>query len=164
MALAQYDAFQPIKQLDYEENVAAMSMIPGLFTTNLGLGQNWPTVSSSSYEYNPAPVSQAHIVPVQPYTPSPVAPGPISSPHPDFIAPVHPGQMANHGSVSPPNIQIERQPVQLPFHPPPPPVSISSIPLTIERGGLFRPSVYELEPDLPGLNNAPEFETTVFKK
>ncbi|CAN9294038.1 unnamed protein product [Alternaria alternata] len=55
-------------------------------------------------------------------------------------------------------------PVTLPIHPPPPPVSIErAAPMGIERGGLFRPSMYELEPGYGSSLQVQPFQTSIFR-
>ncbi|KAF2867845.1 peptidase C65 Otubain-domain-containing protein [Massariosphaeria phaeospora] len=138
-----------------------MTMIPGMYPT--GLGQRWPSVS---YDHYPSPAPQPQLAPVQTYAPTPtpavsVAPiAPVTSSHQDYVSPIH----ASHGNHH--SIHLE-PPVTLPIHPPPsaPPMIMERTPsMAAERGGPFRPSVYELEPGFgSGPRHALPFQTSIFR-
>lgn len=99
-----------------------------------GLGQSWPSVSS--YDFHPTPVPQPQMAPVSSY-----APVPTSAPSQDYTSPVH------H------NVPLD-PPVNMPLNPP----------MSIERGGPFRPSVYELEPGFHSGQAPLQFQTSIFRK
>lgn len=139
-----------------------MTLIPGMYPT--GIGQRWPSVS---YDYNPNPTPQPHITPVPTYAPSPSSAGPIPSSHHEYAAPV-PASHVNHHNSQPHHIQMEQPPITLPIHPAPapPPLTIErGPPMPTERGGPFRPSVYELEPGFGcGQLHSIPFQTSIFRK
>ncbi|KAJ4286110.1 hypothetical protein N0V90_013459 [Kalmusia sp. IMI 367209] len=150
------------------ENASLLAMIPGMYShdrfqgMDQEFGQRWP---ATSYGFDAAPAPQPHIAPVQPYVPTPAPVAPVTTSHQDYMSPVHASPMSSHHSPSSHHsLQMEPQPVQLPFHPaPPPPVSIERAPITIERGGPFRPSMYELEPGF-GTGEVLPFQTNIFRK
>lgn len=156
VALAGYtDGFMPVAS-----NVDLATMIPGMYST--GIGQRWPSVS---YDFDPSPAPQPQMTPVQPYAPTPAPPAPVASSHQEFMAPIHASHLSHHNPPSHHSIQLEQPPVTLPIHPPPPPLSIDRTPLTIERGGPFRPSMYELEPGFgAGQVHSLPFQTSIFRK
>jgi ubiquitin thioesterase protein OTUB1 len=130
-------------------------------TMDQSFGQRWP---STTYDYDATPAPQPQITPVQPYPPAPpasVAPGSVS--HQDFMSPLHASPISHQSPASHHSLQMEQQPVQLPFHPAPPPVSIDRTPIAVERGGPFRPSMYELEPGF-GTGEVLPFQTNIFRK
>ncbi|KAF2440642.1 cysteine proteinase [Karstenula rhodostoma CBS 690.94] len=144
-----------------------LSMIPGMYSHNRfqtmdqSFGQRW---APATYDFDPTPAPQPQITPVQPYAPAPPAPvAPISVPHQDFMSPLHASPISHHSPGSHHSLQMEQQPVSLPFHSaPPPPVSIDRTPITVERGGPFRPSMYELEPGF-GTGEVLPFQTNIFR-
>ncbi|KAF2003808.1 cysteine proteinase [Amniculicola lignicola CBS 123094] len=135
-----------------------MTLIPGMYPP--ALGQRWPSLS---YDYNSSPA------PVPTYAPAPTPAAPVTSSHQDFASPVH-ASYAHHGAHSHHGIHLE-PPVTLPIHPPPPMSLDRGPPLTlertapVERGGPFRPSVYELEPGFGGCGqpHAMPFQTSIFR-
>jgi len=156
LAAGYNDGFVPVNS-----NVDVMAMIPGMYST--GLSQRWPSVS---YDFDPSPTPQAQMTPVQPYAPTPTPSVAVPSSHQEYMSPVHASHMAHHNPPSHHGLQLEQPPVTLPIHPPPPPpVSIERTPLTIERGGPFRPSIYELEPGFAsGQVHTLPFQTSIFRK
>lgn len=159
VALANYtDEFIPTAT-----NVGdVMNMIPGIYPSTLGLGQRWPSLP---YDFNPSPTSHTQVAPVQPYASATTPITPVSTSHLDFVTPIH---TSNAGQYNPPghhSIHLEQPPVTLPIHPPPPPVSIDrAAPVGVERGGPFRPSMYELEPGFGSSMQAQPFQTSIFRK
>ena len=143
--------------------VDIMAMLPGIYPT--GLGQRW---SSLSYDFNPASTSaQTQITPVQPYAPISTPISPVSTSHLDFITPVHSSHVTQYATSRHHSIHLDQPPVTLPIHPPPaPPVSIDrAVPAAAsERGGPFRPSMYELEPGFGSSMQAQPFQTSIFRK
>ncbi|KAL5431918.1 hypothetical protein PMIN07_012536 [Paraphaeosphaeria minitans] len=143
-----------------------LSMIPGMYSHNRfqtmdqSFGQRWP----ATYDFDPTPAPQPQITPVQPYAPAPPAPvAPVSVPG-EYMSPLHASPISHQSPASHHSLQMEQQPVSLPFHSaPPPPVSIDRTPITVERGGPFRPSMYELEPGF-GIGDALPFQTNIFRK
>ncbi|KAF2467200.1 cysteine proteinase [Lindgomyces ingoldianus] len=157
VALAGYaDEFVPMSS-----NIPdVMTMIPGMYPT--GIGQRWPSVS---YDYNPNPAPQPQIAPVPTYAPAQTPATPVASSHQEYVTPVHASHVNHHNPPSHHTIQLE-PPLVLPIHPPPPPpVTIDRGPqMTIERGGPFRPSMYELEPGFhSGQPHALPFQTSIFR-
>ncbi|KAF2202231.1 cysteine proteinase [Delitschia confertaspora ATCC 74209] len=130
-----------------------MTMIPGLYPT--GLGQRWP---SAPYDYDPIPTPQPQpqVAPVPTYAPPPTAVAPVPTSHQEYATPV-PSSHVNHQHHSTHHgIQLQ-PPVSLSLNHPPPP-------LTIERGGPFRPSMYELEPGFhSGQQHTLPFQTSIFR-
>jgi ubiquitin thioesterase protein OTUB1 len=149
------DGFMPVAS-----NVNMMAMIPGMYST--GLGQSWPSIS---YPFE-SPTPQPQITPIEPYAPAPSSAGSVSSSHQDYMSPMHPSHATHHTSPNHHSIQLEQPPVTLPIHPAPqPPVSIERAPPVMERGGPFRPSIYELEPGFgSGQVHALPFQTSIFRK
>jgi ubiquitin thioesterase protein OTUB1 len=142
-----------------------LSMIPGMYSHNRfqdidqTFGQRWP---STSYGFDAAPAPQPQVAPVQPYQPSPPAPiAPVTTSQQDFMSPVHASPMSQQSPASHHSLQMEPS-VQLPFHPSPS-INIDRASITIERGGPFRPSMYELEPGF-GTGEVPSFQTNIFRK
>lgn len=140
-----------------------MTMIPGMSGAfPSGIGQRW---ASLSYDFSSSPAPQ-HCAPVQPYPSAPALPTPVTSSHLDFVVPAQVGHTNQYNPPSHHNIQLDQPPVTLPIHPAPP-TSINierAAPLNIERGGPFRPSIYELEPGFgSGLQTQP-FQTSIFRK
>lgn len=134
-------------------NIDLMTMMPGLYPT--GLGQRWSPVS---YDYDASPAPQAsQVSPLQSFPPAPEIVAPTTSSHQDFV-PVHASPVVQQ---APPNhsIQLEAPPLSLPMQPPPPSANMERAPLTLERGGPFRPSMYELE----HLHALP-LQTAIFRK
>lgn len=155
VALANYsDDFMPA-----ESNVAdVMTMIPGMYPSSFG--QRW---TSLSCDFSPSPAPQTHVAPAQPF-PSVATPAtPVSSSALDFLIPSHTSQYTpiNHHSL-----HLDQPPVTLAIHPPPPPpVTIErAAPLTVERGGPFRPSMYELQPGFGNAIQVQPFQTSIFRK
>ena len=142
------DGFVPV-----DSHVDVMSMIPGMYSAPLG--QRWPSVS---YDFDPSPTPQPQMTPVQPYAPTPTTSTAVPNSHQEY--------MAHHNPPSHHSLPLDQPPVTLPIHPPPPPpVSIERSPLTIERGGPFRPSIYELEPGFAsGQVHTLPFQTSQFRK
>ncbi|EMD89747.1 hypothetical protein COCC4DRAFT_56278 [Bipolaris maydis ATCC 48331] len=158
VALANYtDEFIPTAT-----NVGdVMNMIPGVYPSGLGIGQRW---TSLSYDFSPSPASHSQITPVQPYAPTTAPMSPVSSSHLDFVAPIHTSNASQYNPASHHNINLEQPPVTLPIHPPPPPVSIDrAAPVGVERGGPFRPSMYELEPGFGSSMQVQPFQTSIFR-
>ncbi|KAF2022331.1 cysteine proteinase [Aaosphaeria arxii CBS 175.79] len=159
VALAGYtDEFVPMSSNLSE----VMTMIPGMFPT--GLGQRWPSVS---YYDSPDPAPQPQIASVPTYVPAPTPAAPVVASHHDFVHSIHPNHVDHHQPPSLHNIQLE-PPVTLPIHhapPPAPPISIERTPsMSIERGGPFRPSMYELEPGFgSGQVHPSPFQTSIFR-
>lgn len=154
VALANYsDDFVPIAS-----NVAdVMTMIPGMYPTSLG--SRWPSLS---YDFSPSPAPQAHVAPVQSYQPAATPATPVSAPHLDFVTSI---QASQYNAPSHHSIHLDQTPVTLPIHPPPPPVSIDrTASLVVERGGPFRPSMYELEPGFGSSMQVQPFQTSIFRK
>ncbi|CAI6335973.1 unnamed protein product [Periconia digitata] len=121
-------------------NVDLMAMIPGLYPT--GLGQRWPSVS---YDFDSSPAPQtSQVTTIQPYPSAPEIVAPTPTSHQDFI-PVDTSPVVQQAPPSHHPIQLEAPPITLPIQPPPPSASLDRAPLTLERGGPFRPSMYELE-------------------
>jgi ubiquitin thioesterase protein OTUB1 len=141
-------------------NVAdVMTMIPGMGPS--GFGQPW---SSLSYDFRPSPISRSQ-APVQPYPSASVPATPVSNSHLDFAIPMHTDQASHYNPARHHSIHLEQPPVTLPIHPLPPPVSIERAPpLAVERGGPFRPSMYELEPGFGSAMRAQPFQTSIFRK
>ena len=135
-----------------------MPMIPGLITPSLD--QRW---SSASFDFSASPAPQPQMAPVQPYAP---APTPTTS-HQEYVSPIQPSHVSHHNPVSHHSVQME-PPVSLPMHPPPPapPMAIDKAPsVGIERGGPFRPSIYEFEPGYgAGQPHSLPFQTSIFRK
>ncbi|KAF1941251.1 cysteine proteinase [Clathrospora elynae] len=150
-----FDDFQPTAS-----NVAdVMTMIPGMYPT--GLGQRWPSLS---YDFSPSPASCAQVTPIQPYAPVPTPITPVSTSHLDFVTPIHSGHTSQYNRPSIHSIHLDQPPVTLPIHPPPPPVSIDrAAPIGLERGGPFRPSMYELEPGFGSSMQVQPFQTSIFR-
>jgi ubiquitin thioesterase protein OTUB1 len=156
---ANYDEFVP-----EATNVPdVMNMIPGL--CGGGLGQRWPPLS---YDFSSSPAPQAQVTPVQPFPSASMSAPSVTSSHLDFVTPIHTGQTSQYNQ--PPrhhSIQLDQPPITLPIHPPPPPPPVSlerSTSLAVERGGPFRPSMYELEPGFGFSNQAQPFQTSIFRK
>lgn len=148
LAAGYTDEFVPISS-----NMSdVMTMIPGLYPT--GLGQRWP----SAYDYNSDPTpqqQQPQIAPVPSYAPPPSNVAPIPTSHQEYVSPVH-SHVSHQHHANHHSIQME-SPVGLSLNHPPPP-------LTIERGGPFRPSMYELEPGFhSGQSHALPFQTSIFR-
>lgn len=144
-----------------------LSMIPGMYSHNRfqtmdhSFGQRWP----ATYDFDSTPAPQPQITPVQPYAPAaPASIAPVSVAHSDYMSPLHPSPISHQSPASHHSLQMEQQPVSLPFHPAPAqPASIDRAQITVERGGPFRPSMYELEPGF-GIGEALPFQTNIFRK
>ncbi|KAF2741414.1 cysteine proteinase [Polyplosphaeria fusca] len=136
-----------------------MTMIPGLYPS--GIGQRWPSLS---YDCDPNPVPQPQITPVSAYAPTPTPAAPVASSHQEYITPVRASHISYH---NPPSNHIQLQPpVNIPMHPAPPQpsLSIDRGPAIVERGGPFRPSMYELEPGFgSGQPHSLPFQTSIFR-
>jgi len=159
VALANYtDDFLPTAT-----NVGdVMNMIPGMYPSGVGLGQRWPSLS---YDFSPTPASLPQVTPVQPYAPAPTPVTPVSASHMDFVTSIHSASTNQYNPPSHHSIHLEQPPVTLPIHPPPPPVSIErAAPVCVERGGPFRPSMYELEPGFGSSMQVQPFQTAIFRK
>lgn len=164
VALAGYtDEFVPVAS-----NVTdVMAMIPGMSTmySSRGLGQDWPSVSY--YEPSPSIAPQPQVAPVPTYAPAPSPVVSVANTHQEFTNSVIPTHVNHHNSQRHHSIQLD-QPVSLPIHPPPPPPPIQidrGTPMTMERGGPFRPSMYELEPAFTtSRGHAVPFQTSIFRK
>jgi ubiquitin thioesterase protein OTUB1 len=154
---ANYDEFVP-QEASVPDDV--MTMIPGL--CGGGLGQRWPPLS---YDFSSSPAPQAQVTPVQPFPSASMSAPSVTS---SFVTPIHTGQTSQYNPPRIHSIQLEQPPITLPIHPPPPPpppVSIErATPLAVERGGPFRPSMYELEPGFGFSNQAQPFQTSIFRK
>ncbi|EOA81662.1 uncharacterized protein SETTUDRAFT_174325 [Exserohilum turcica Et28A] len=138
-----------------------MNMIPGIYPSGMGPGQRWPSLS---YDFSPSPASHAQVTPVQPYAPTPTPVTPVSNSHLDFVTPIHTANASQYNPPSHHNIHLEQPLVTLPIHPPPPPVSINqAAPMGVERGGPFRPSMYELEPGFGSAMQVQQFQTSIFR-
>ena len=136
-----------------------MTMIPGMYPTGFGQ-QRW--ASLSSYDY-PSPAPQSHVAPVQPFPATPT-PAPSVTSQLDFIIPSHASHMGQFDAPSHHNLHLDQPSVTLPIHPPPPVTIERAAPLVVERGGPFRPSVYELEPGFGAGMQAQPFQTSIFRK
>jgi ubiquitin thioesterase protein OTUB1 len=90
--------------------------------------------SVSSYDFHTTPVPQ--MTPVSSY-----APVPVSASSQEYTSPVHP------------NVPLD-PPINIPLNPT----------MSIERGGPFRPSVYELEPGFHSGQAPLQFQTSIFRK
>lgn len=138
-----------------------MSMLPGLGRPSLG---GW---ASLSYDCNPSPAPQPQVTPVQPFPSASMSAPPITSSL-DFVTPIPSSQASQYNAPRHHSIQLDQPPITLPMHPapqPPPPVSIErAAPLAVERGGPFRPSMYELEPGFGFSSQAQPFQTSIFRK
>ncbi|KAF2270788.1 cysteine proteinase [Lojkania enalia] len=158
VALAGYtDEFVPMSQ-----NMAdVMTLIPGMYPT--GLGQRWPSVS---YDYNTSPAPQPQIAAVPAYPTAPTPATPVSTSHQEYVTPVRANPVSHHNPAAHHGLQLE-PPVTLPIHPPPPPppMTLERTPsMPIERGGPFRPSMYELEPGFgAGRSHSLPFQTAIFR-
>jgi ubiquitin thioesterase protein OTUB1 len=157
VALANYtDDFVP-----EATNVAdVMTMIPGMFPT---FGQRW---ASLSYDFSPNPAPQPQVTSVQPYQSTPTPAPPVSASQLDFVIPSHSSHASQYNAPSHHSIHLEQPPLTLPIHSlPPPPVSIDrAAPSSVERGGPFRPSMYELEPGFGSGMQVQPFQTSIFRK
>jgi len=139
-----------------------MNMIPGMYPSGVGLGQRWPSLP---YDFSPSPASHPQVTPVQPYAPTPTPVIPVTTSHLDFVTPIHSSNPSQYNPPNHHNIHLDQPPVTLPIHPPPPPVSIErAAPMSVERGGLFRPSMYELEPGYGSSLQVQPFQTSIFRK
>jgi len=155
VAMANYtDEFVPTAS-----NVAdVMTMIPGMYSA--GLGSRW---SSLSYDFSPNPAPQAHVTPAQSYASVATPATPVSS-HLDFVTSIHSTSASQYDPPSVHSIHLDQPPVSLPMHPAPPPVSIErAAPMAAERGGPFRPSMYELEPGFGSSMQVQPFQTSIFR-
>jgi len=155
---ANYDDFVPMSS-----NMAdVMTMIPGMYPT--GIAQRWPAVS---YDHYATSAPQPQCTPIQPYAPAPTPAISVVSSHPEYATPVHANHSSHHHPPSQHTLHLE-PPVTLPIHPAPsaPLMSIERRqPMSTERSGPFRSSLYELEPDYgiaPAL--ALPFQTSIFRK
>lgn len=123
--------------------------------------------ASLSYDCNPSPAPQPQVAPVQPFPSAPMSAPPITSSL-DFVTPIPSSQANQYSAPRHHSIQLDQPPITLPMHPappPPPPVGIErNTPLAVERGGPFRPSMYELEPGFGFSNQAQPFQTSIFRK
>jgi ubiquitin thioesterase protein OTUB1 len=143
-------------------NVAdVMTMIPGMYPNSFD--QKW---ASLSYDFSPSPAPQTQLAPVQPYTSAPTPAPSVTNSQLDFIIPSNSSHTSQYTASSHRNLHLDQPPVTLPIHPPPPPpVSIErAAPLTVERGGPFRPSMYELEPGFGSAMQVQPFQTSIFRK
>jgi ubiquitin thioesterase protein OTUB1 len=143
-------------------NVAdVMTMIPGMYPNSFG--QKW---ASLSYDFSPSPAPQTQLAPVQPYTSAPTPAPSVTNSQLDFIIPSNSSHTSQYTAPSHHSLHLDQPPVTLPIHPPPPPpVSIErAAPLTVERGGPFRPSMYELEPGFGSAMQVQPFQTSIFRK
>lgn len=137
-----------------------MSMLPTIGRPGLG---GW---ASLSYDCNPTPASQPQAAPVQAYPSASMSAPPITSSL-DFITPISSSQASHYNAPRHHSIQLDQPPITLPMHPAPapPPVSIDRAqPLAVGRGGPFRPSMYELEPNFGFSGQAQPFQTSIFRK
>jgi ubiquitin thioesterase protein OTUB1 len=158
VALANYaDEFMPTAT-----NVGdVMNMIPGIYPSGLGMGQRWPSLS---YDFNSSPVSHSQVTPVQPFAPATTPITPVTNSHLDFVTPIHTSNASQYNPPAHHNMHLEQPPVTLSVHPPPPPVSIDrTAPIGVERGGPFRPSMYELEPGFGSSMQVQPFQTSIFR-
>ncbi|USP82447.1 hypothetical protein yc1106_09721 [Curvularia clavata] len=158
VALANYaDEFIPTAA-----NVGdVMNMIPGIYPSGLGIGQRWPSLS---YDFNASPVSHSQVTPVQPFAPAATPITPVTNSHLDFVTAIHTSNASQYNAPAHHNMHLEQPPVALPVHPPPPPVSIDrAAPIGVERGGPFRPSMYELEPGFGSSMQVQPFQTSIFR-
>lgn len=154
-----FDDFVPQATASHFGDV--MNMIPGM--PSAGFGQKW---ASLSYDFSPSPTSQPQITPVQPY-PSVATPATsVSSSHLDFMMPSHSNHASQYTPTSHHGLHLDQPSMTLPIHSaPPPPVSLErTTSLTVERGGPFRPSMYELEPGFGSVMQAQPFQTSIFRK
>ncbi|KAF2032260.1 cysteine proteinase [Setomelanomma holmii] len=152
-----FDDFTPTAS-----NVAdVMTMIPGMYNPS-GFGQRW---ASLSYDFSASPASQPQAAPVQPYPTALTPVTPASNSSLDFIIPSHSSHGSQYNTPAHHDLHLDQPPITLPIHPPPPPpVSIDrTAPLTVERGGPFRPSMYELEPGFGSVMQVQPFQTSIFR-
>jgi ubiquitin thioesterase protein OTUB1 len=150
--------------LPQQSRFDVMSMLPGMSGAG-GLG-GW---ASLSYDVNPNPAPPPpQVTPVSPY-PSASMSAPSITSSLDFVTPI-PSTQAQYSAPRHHSIQLDQPPITLPMHPapshPPPPVSIVErpTPITVESGGPFRPSMYQLEPGFGFSNQAQPFQTSIFRK
>jgi ubiquitin thioesterase protein OTUB1 len=144
-------------------NVAdVMTMIPGMYPST-NFSQNW---ASLDYDFSPSPAPQPQVTPVQPYPSLPTPAPSVSNSQLDFIIPSHASHGSQYNAPSHHSIHLDQTPMTLPIHPAPaPPVSIDRVaPVAIERGGPFRPSMYELEPGFGSGLQVQPFQTSIFRK
>jgi ubiquitin thioesterase protein OTUB1 len=142
--LASYEDFVPTASSAAD----IMTMIPGMGPT--GFGQNW---ASLSYDFSrPSPATQSQVAPLLPYPSAPTPATPVSSSQLDFIIPSH------H------SLHLDQSPMTLAIHPPPPSSIDRTAPAIVERGGPFRPSMYELEPGFGSGMQVQPFQTSIFRK
>lgn len=142
--------------------VDIMTMLPGIYPT--GLGQRW---SSLSYDFSPTTAPQSQATPIQSYAPTPTPASPVSTSHLDFITNIHSNHVNQYNPPRHHSIHLDQPPVTLPIHPSPaPPVSIDRVApaAATERGGPFRPSMYELEPGFGSSMQVQSFQTSIFRK
>ncbi|KAF3032259.1 hypothetical protein E8E12_003809 [Didymella heteroderae] len=147
--------------LPQQSRFDVMSMLPGMGGSG-GLG-GW---ASLTYDVNPTPTPQPVATPVSPYPSASMSAPPITSSL-DFVTPISNAQ-PQYSAPRHHSIQLDQPPITLPMHPappqPPPPVSIErSAPITVESGGPFRPSMYQLEPGFGFSNQAQPFQTSIFR-
>jgi ubiquitin thioesterase protein OTUB1 len=138
-----------------------MTLIPGMYPT--GFGQQW---ASLSYDFSASPAPQPQVAPVLPYASAPTPATPVSSSQLDYIVPSHSSHASQYNPPSHHSLHLDQPPVTLAIHPSPaPPVSIDrATPATADRGGPFRPSMYELEPGFGSGMQVQPFQTSIFRK
>lgn len=138
-----------------------MSMIPGMGRSSLG---GW---ASLSYDCNPSAASQPQNTPISPFPSASMSAPPITSSL-DFITPIPNSQASSYSAPRHHSIQLDQPPITLPMHPappPPPPVTVErTASLSVESGGPFRPSMYQLEPGFGFSGQAQPFQTSIFRK
>ena len=142
--------------------VDVMTMIPGMYPTSLG-----PRWSSLSYDFSPGSTASIQVTPVQPYATAPTPVSPISTSHLDFITPIHSSRVNPYNPPRHHSVHLDQPPITLPIHTTTaPPTSIERVApsAAVERGGPFRPSMYELEPGFGSAMQAQPFQTSIFRK
>ncbi|KAL5119532.1 hypothetical protein ACEQ8H_002597 [Pleosporales sp. CAS-2024a] len=152
-----FDDFVPMAS----DAADVMTMIPGMYPT--GFGQKW---ASLSYDFSPSPASQPQVAPVQPYPSAAPTPAPTVSSQLDFVIPPHANHATQYSAPTHHSLHLDPAPITLPIHPPPlppPPVTIERAAPIVERGGPFRPSMYELEPGFGHGMQAQPFQTSIFR-
>lgn len=160
VALASYtDDFVPMTS----SMTDVMTLIPGMYPASIG--QRWP---STSYDFEPNPAPQPQVTPVPTYAPVPTPAAPVASSHHDYAAPVHASHVSHHNPPSLHNLRLESQPTMtLPMHPPPPMSIDRGLPMSMDRAGPFRPSMYSAESVFGGGGAQPHslpFQTSIFRK
>lgn len=136
-----------------------MTMLPGMFPAGPGVG--WASLSNN--DFSPSPASQTQSS--QPYPPVATPITPVSPSHLDFDIPLHMGHASRYEAPSHHSIHLDQPPVALPIHSaPPPPITLERVTPAVERGGPFRPSVYQMDPGYGSLMPTQPLQTSIFRK